>query len=458
MSVTVTGITINEYAMKFYDRTEEIAELQRIKNLSDVNHSRLTVVTGRRRIGKTSLIRQAFMRQTTIYLFVSRDNESILVKRFSDEIRRVLDIFIPDEVSSFRNLFTILMEVAKKQRFNLVIDEFQDFYYVNSAIFSHIQDVWDRYRQETNVNFVVCGSAYRMMNKIFEDRKEPLFGRRDALIKLNPFRTDTIKEIIKDYKPDYSNEDLLALYTYTGGVPKYIELFMDNLVTDKDSMISYMIKDNSLFVSEGKNILIEEFGKDYGTYFSILGCISTGINTQANIEGALGGISIGGFLKRLVEDYSLIAKIRPYGASEGGKNIKYEISDNFLRFWFKYIHKNRSIVEMGNWKLLKKIISDDYTTYTGDILERYFRQKMIESMEYRYIGNWWNPKNTENQCEIDIIAVSADNTRVDIFEVKRNPERYKEGVLKEKVDHLLTKQKELKKCTLTLGNLSMLDM
>ena len=81
---------------------------------------------------------------------------------------------------------------------------------------------------------------------------------------------------------------------------------------------------------------------------------STGINTQANIEGALGGISIGGFLKRLVEDYSLIAKIRPYGASEGGKNIKYEISDNFLRFWFKYIHKNRSIVEMGNWKLLKK--------------------------------------------------------------------------------------------------------
>ena len=70
----------------------------------------------------------------------------------------------------------------------------------------------------------------------------------------------------------------------------------------------------------------------------------------------------------------------------------------------------------------------------------------------------WNPKNTENQCEIDIIAVSADNTRVDIFEVKRNPERYKEGVLKEKVDHLLTKQKELKKCTLTLGNLSMLDM
>lgn len=444
--------------MKFYDRTEEIAELRRIQNLSANNHSRMTVVTGRRRIGKTSLIRRALEDSTTVYLFVSRDNESVLVKRFTDEIKRVLDIFIPDEISSFRNLFTILMQAGKTQHFNLVIDEFQEFYYVNSAIFSHIQDVWDRYRHETFVNFVVCGSAYRMMNRIFEDKKEPLFGRRDALLKLNPFKIDTIKEILKDFKPDYSSEDLLALYTYTGGVPKYVELFMDDGVTDKDAMISYMIRDNSLFVSEGKNILIEVFGKDYGTYFSILGCISTGINTQAGIEAALGNISAGGFLKRLMEDYSLISKIRPFGSSEGSKNIRYEIADNFLRFWFKYIHKDRSIVEIGNWNLLRKIISDDYTTYTGDILERYFRQKMIESMNYRSIGNWWNPKNKENQCEIDIIAITADNKNVEIYEVKRNPERYKENVLKEKIDHLMIKHKELKKYSLSFGNLSMKDM
>lgn len=444
--------------MKFYDRTEEIAELRRIQNLSANNHSRMTVVTGRRRIGKTSLIRRALEDSTTVYLFVSRDNESVLVKRFTDEIRRVLDIFIPDEISSFRNLFTILMQAGKTQHFNLVIDEFQEFYYVNSAIFSHIQDVWDRYRHETFVNFVVCGSAYRMMNRIFEDKKEPLFGRRDALLKLNPFKIDTIKEILNDFKPDYSSEDLLALYTYTGGVPKYVELFMDDGVTDKDAMISYMIRDNSLFVSEGKNILIEESGKDYGTYFSILGCISTGINTQAGIEAALGNISAGGFLKRLMEDYSLISKIRPFGSSEGSKNIRYEIADNFLRFWFKYIHKDRSIVEIGNWNLLRKIISDDYTTYTGDILERYFRQKMVESMNYRSIGNWWNPKNKENQCEIDIIAITADNKNVEIYEVKRNPERYKENVLKEKIDHLMMKHKELKKYSLSFGNLSMKDM
>ena len=159
-----------------------------------------------------------------------------------------------------------------------------------------------------------------------------------------------------------------------------------------------------------------------------------------------------------MEDYSLISKIRPFGSSEGSKNIRYEIADNFLRFWFKYIHKDRSIVEIGNWNLLRKIISDDYTTYTGDILERYFRQKMIESMNYRSIGNWWNPKNKENQCEIDIIAITADNKNVEIYEVKRNPERYKENVLKEKIDHLMIKHKELKKYSLSFGNLSMKDM
>ena len=118
----------------------------------------------------------------------------------------------------------------------------------------------------------------------------------------------SFQEILHDFNLDYSKEDLLALYTFTGGVPKYIELFMDDGVWGKDTMIEYMIRENSQFISEGKNILIEEFGKDYGTYFSILSCISTGINTQAAIENALGNVSIGGNLKRLMEDYALISK------------------------------------------------------------------------------------------------------------------------------------------------------
>ena len=444
--------------MKFYDREEELKELERMRELSFNGHSRLTVVTGRRRIGKTSLIIKACEGTPTIYLFVSRDNETMLVKRFAEEIRRSLNIFIPEELNSFRSLFMILMEAGKNNKFNLVIDEFQDFLYVNSSIFSHIQDVWDRYRGDTHVNFIVSGSAYHMMNKIFEDQKEPLFGRRDSLMKLSPFRTDVIKEILHDFKPDYTSEDLLALYTFTGGVPKYMELFMDDGILDKDAMINYTIRENSQFISEGKNILIEEFGKDYGTYFSILGCISSGINTQSAIENTLGNVSIGGNLKRLTEDYALISKIRPFASREGTKSVRYEITDNFLRMWFKYVHRNRSIVEIGNWKLLRKIVSDDYTTYTGDVLERYFRQKMMESMNYREISNWWDPKNRENQCEIDIIGITADDSSAEIYEVKRNPDRYRRDVLDKKVEYLCSKVKGMKKYNIMTGNLSMKDM
>ncbi len=451
---TVTKISI----MKFYDRQEEIAELRRIEQQAFTTHSRFTVVTGRRRIGKTSLIRRAFDQSTTAYLFVSRDNEAVIVKRFAQEVRESLGVFIPEGIVSFRDLFTTLMEAGKTMHFNLVIDEFQDFTYVNEAIFSHIQDVWDRYKDVSQVNLVVCGSAYRMMNRIFEDRKEPLFGRRDALLKLAPFGIATIKEILGDYKPDYTHEDLLALYAYTGGVPKYIETFMDDGATSRDDMIAMMTRSNSLFLNEGKNILIEEFGKDYGTYFSILGCISAGINTQAQIEDMLGGVSTGGHLKRLLEDYSLIARVRPFAAPLGTKGVRYEISDLFLRFWFRYVHRNRSIVEIENWRLLRKIITDDYTTYTGDVLERYFRQKMVESMEYRALGNWWDPRNKEDQCEIDIIAISADGTNMEFVEVKRNAERYKPALLREKVDYFLSRNKQYNKYNHQLHCLSMDDM
>ena len=444
--------------MKFYNRTKELDELHRIQKLSFEGYSRFTVVTGRRRIGKTSLIVRACQDTPTVYLFVSRDNEAILVKHFAEEIRRTLDIFVLDGISTVRDLLTLLMEVAKDLRFNLIIDEFQDFLYVNRAIFSHIQDIWDRYHHQTHVNFIVCGSAYHLMNKIFEDNKEPLFGRRDCLLKLMPFEISVLKEILHDYNPSYTNEDLLALYTYTGGVPKYIELFMDDGAYDKDSMINYMIRDNSQFITEGRNIIVEEFGKDYGTYFSILGCISSGLNSQAVIENALGNISIGGNLKRLMEDYALITKIRPYASKEGTKTVRYAIKDNFLKFWFKYIHRNRSIVEIGNWELLKKIVKEDYNTYTGTILEEYFRQQLKESFNYREISNWWDPKNKENQCEIDIIAITADDKTAEIYEVKRNAERYQQEILEKKVSHLLTKVSSLKKYKRKIGCLSILNM
>ena len=111
--------------MKFYNRTNELAELQRIQDLSFSDHSRFTVVTGRRRIGKTSLIMKVVEGLPTIYLFVGRKSEATLCSEFIPVISQSLDTFVPAEIRTFRSLFQYLMELASSRSFNLVIDEFQ---------------------------------------------------------------------------------------------------------------------------------------------------------------------------------------------------------------------------------------------------------------------------------------------------------------------------------------------
>ena len=151
---------------------------------------------------------------------------------------------------------------------------------------------------------------------------------------------------------------------------------------------------------------MEEFGKNYATYFSILSAISGGINTQPEIEAALGDKSIGGQIKRLIEDYNIIVRQRPLLAKEGSQTVRYEIQDNFIRFWFNYFDRYRSLIEIKNFIGLQTIIKSDYSTYSGIMLERYFKQQFAESFQYRAIGSWWEPKG--NQNEIDIIALKLE--------------------------------------------------
>lgn len=440
--------------MKFYNRTSELAELQRIQNLSFTDHSRLTVVTGRRRIGKTSLVMKSVEGLPTVYLFVGRKSEATLCAEFIPVIAQSLDTFVPAEIRTFRSLFQYLMELASSRPFNLVIDEFQEFYNVNEAVFSDMQNIWDAYRKKSRMNLIVSGSIYSLMQKIFQNSKEPLFGRADNIIKLSAFDLSTLKEIMYDYRPDYTPDDLLAMYAFTGGVPKYIELFCDNAAMNVDEMISFMVRENSPFTDEGKNLLVEEFGKNYTIYFSILSAISGGINTQPEIEAALGDKSIGGQIKRLIEDYNIIVRQRPILAKEGSQTVRYEIQDNFIRFWFNYFDRYRSLIEIKNFVGLRSIIQSDYPTYSGRILERYFKQQFAESYQYRAIGSWWESKG--NQHEIDIIALKLEKNQAVVAEVKRQKKNFKPELLAAKVEYL--KKKLLPKYSVEMLCLSLEDM
>ena len=440
--------------MEFYDRTNELAELQRIQNLSFSDHSRLTVVTGRRRIGKTSLIMKSVEGLPTVYLFVGRKAEATLCSEFIPVISQSLDTFVPAEIRTFRSLFQYLMELASNKAFNLVIDEFQEFYNIDESVYSDMQNIWDAYRRNSKMNLIVSGSIYSLMQKIFQSKKEPLFGRADNIIKLSAFDLSTLKDIMRDYRSGYTNDDLLALYSFTGGVPKYVELFCDNQMLSVDEMISFMVRENSPFTDEGKNLLIEELGKNYATYFSILSAISGGINTQPGIEAALGDKSIGGQIKRLIEDYNIIVRQRPILAKEGSQTVRYEIQDNFLRFWFNYFDRYRSLIEIKNFVGLQSIIKKDYPTYSGIMLERYFKQQFAESFQYRAIGSWWELKGYQN--EIDIVGLKLEKNQAVVAEVKRQKKNFKPELLVAKTEHL--KQKLLPKYRIEMRCLSLEDM
>ena len=427
--------------MKFYNRQDEIAELKRIEQLSFTRNSRMTVITGRRRIGKTSLIKKAFedSEAPLIYFFTGRKTEAALVDDFVLAIRNKMDIYIPDGLPNVVAVIKHLFEISMATRFTLVIDEFQEFININPSIFSDLQNLWDTYRFDTHMNLVLSGSVLSMMKKIFTDSHEPLFGRADNIINLKPFRISVIKEILRDYNPAYTNEDLLALYTITGGVPKYIELICDNGYVTAETMLRFTSSNMSPFIEEGRNLLVTEFGRDYGTYFSILLAVSEGKTTQAEISTALGGISIGGHLDKLENIYGIISKYRPIFSKPGTKNsVRFRITDIFLQYWFHFIESNRPMVELDNYSDLTALVLAQYPTYSGGTLERYFREKLAEDGGFREIGSWWVPKLGIEASEIDIVGIKIDRIHALVAEVKRQRRNYDHKKFMEKVDRIKT--------------------
>lgn len=406
--------------MKFYDRESEMTALKKYEKLSNKN-AQFIVITGRRRIGKTTLIKRAFTDIPFLYFFVGKKSEALLCEELSEIVRHTLNEDIGD-FSSFKRLFAVIMGLSKRINFTLVLDEFQNFKYANESIFSEMQDVWDDNKSESKINLVVCGSIYSKMKKIFEDKDEPLYGRATARFKIKPFSISTLQNIIRDYNPTYSPDDLLALYSLTGGVAKYVELVMEHNALKKDEMIEDVVSMGSYFIDEGREMLSNEFGKDYGKYFSVLSALANGYTTRGEMTNYV-GFDTGGYLDKLENDYGVIAKKRPYMMGEQGKNVRFEISDNFLTFWFRFIYKYWSAVEIGNINYIYAKINNDYDTFSEIMLERYFRQKYSESGQYTIVTNYWESVRKSNQCEdneIDLIAVDAENKQLIIGEIKRN--------------------------------------
>ena len=438
--------------MKFYDREKELEILQTNWEQT-TDRGRMTVLIGRRRIGKTTLLGKSAedASQPLLYLYVSKDNERVLIGKFQEAAEQALGMEIFGRLETFAQFFEQMLKYGQQHHFTLVFDEFQNFIKVNPAIPSHIQDLWDRYHENVKVNMVACGSIYNMMHKIFDNEDEPLYGRQDCRMNMLPFRISVLKQILSDHNPKYTSEDLLCLYMLTGGVAKYVAWLMNAKATTKAKMLRWATQAGSPYLTEGTELIISEFGKDYTNYLSILQLVASGMTKQSEIDGALGK-NTGAFLDNLETEYSYLHHKQPMFSKPNSRNSRWQLDDCFLRFWFRFILRNQALVEMERNDLLLEIVERDYERYSGLVLEQYFRQKWMEEERVTLVGNYWD-RNGQN--EIDMIALNDIDKTAVVAEIKRQRKKFNPDELAGKASAI---SNDLAKYSVRQIGLSMEDM
>jgi AAA+ ATPase superfamily predicted ATPase len=214
-----------------------------------------------------------------------------------------------------------------------------------------------------------------------------------------------------------------------------LEILLENKCVTEEAMFDYIFSKDSFFIEEGKNLLIQEFGKEYGIYFSILELIASGKTSRTEIESIL-NMSIGGHLKRLEDEYDIVRKVRSVGAKKDSRNQKYQIKDHFFRFWFGLIYKNISHIENERFLYVRKIVTRDLSSFSGVTLERLFIDIFSQSPDYSTFGTYWEKGN---QNEIDLIAVDNLNKTIEIAEITLNKDKISLEKLKVKSIRLLTR-------------------
>lgn len=416
--------------MKFYNRETELKILRDAEKKSS-QKSQMTFIVGRRRIGKTRLIKEAFDNNKLIYFFVAKKSERLLCEEYTKIIEDKTGKKIIGTLKTFKEIFEYLLQLSENTQLNIAIDEFQEFYNINPSIYSDMQNLWDSYKDRSKLNLVLSGSIYSLMTKIFEERKEPLYGRADKKIILTAFDIKTLKQIYSDYTT-FNPYDFLCFYAITGGLAKYIELLCNEKAFNLKKILDVVFCDGSFFLNEGKDLLIEEFGRDYNVYFSILSLIAGSKTSRSEIEGTLEK-SVGGYLDKLENQYKLIKRLVPAFSKKGTKNVKYVIDDNFLNFWFMFVYKNSSAIELKNFDYVKKITVNNFDTFIGRALEKYFKDKLAQSGDFSYIGSYWDNKG-EN--EIDIVALNEMERKAIIAEVKIKKDKLNLNILKKKAERI----------------------
>ena len=419
--------------MKFYNRENELARLKEIASLS-ADSAHLMVLTGRRRVGKTELIRKfAEEQEQVLYFFVSKKKPLVLLEEFRELLSVRIPILKTVVFNNFRDFFTFLFMQMEQKPLFIIFDEFQNFQQVDPSVFSTLQDIWDR-RKDVIKGAIICvGSVQTLMQEIFEGAKEPLFGRVTARLYLKPLEANVIADLLREQKVDPAKQ-LLFYYTLFGGIPKYYFLLDRYRLfgNDRTEIIrKFFCECDALLQQEGKELLIEEFGKNYHLYFSVLQVIASGVTQMARIADCAGinVNSISKYLEELTSNYQIIERRVPVTETRNEqKNGRYYLKDQLLRFWFRYIFSNQSMLAIGDESGLLAKIEGDLQTLMGWSFEDLIRTLLLERNDttvipFRFskIGGFWNKSG---DVEIDIVAMDDETGNILIGECKLNGNRF----------------------------------
>jgi AAA+ ATPase superfamily predicted ATPase len=388
----------------FVNRVEELAYLKR---LSREGGARLLIVYGRRRIGKTELLRH--FSKDLKHLFFSADlsSEHEQLRQITDRIYHLTgESFLEAQpFTSWEASFRYIFDNLAKNIPIIIIDEFPYLCTGNPALPSILQKIWDERGKDTSVLLVLCGSYMSFMEKEILGSKSPLFGRRTGQLLLPPLRFGDLG----DFYPNYVKTDLVYAYGILGGTPAYLQRFNDQMTLEQN-VKSQILDKNSVLYSEPRFLLMEEL-REPSVYFSILKAVSFGktkLNEIVQETGIPDRHKVNKYLAVLRELHIVnrevpVTEDKPYKSRKG----IYTLEDPFFRFWFRHIFPNMSYLEEGDCDYVwAEKIKPDLDRFVGPVFEdvckekiRYLNKEGKLPFKASRIGRWWDRMN-----EIDIIA------------------------------------------------------
>jgi AAA+ ATPase superfamily predicted ATPase len=402
----------------FINRTVELEFLER--KYSE-NASNFIVIYGKRRVGKTELIKKFLQNKKGIYILCTMDSVEENIKETKQKFYELTgkEYFLKLETRSFFDLFKYLAEELKETKTAIIIDEFPYLIELEKGVVSVFQKIWDEVLADTKIFLVMCGSSIGMMETEVLGYRSPLYGRRTGDWKVESLKFSDIRHFFKNY----NIEELVKIWSVCGGVPFYLAK-MDPALSVEQNIRQKILRKGEVLYNEPMVLLKEEF-REPKTYTLILKYLSLGYNTHGELS-TVTGIEKGNLSKYLsvLEETRIIKYVLPLGQRRRGI---YKIDDRFFNFWFRFVYPNLSDLEIGLVDEVFSKISKDMNSYFGSSFESLIfekiRLKEIQGISYNEVRKWWYKDN-----EIDVVALNEDRKEILFCECK-----WKENVDADKV-------------------------